>query len=149
VTFDWRRAQLRQDGSEWKLVSGPQVLANFGTNVHDARLALSAVRHYRFTEQHHLGGERPVLSYCAATSAAPRGVMLGLHAQVLLPEQMEVQQVGTAYALTSGKHVVLRLGEQPEEARRLLEVIRSNRYDRLCRLGEPGKPGMTILVRSK
>lgn len=149
VTFDWRQVQLRQDGPDWKLVSGSLVLANFGANVHDARLALSAVRHFRFTEQHRMGGERPVLSYCAAPAQSPRGVPLGMPAQVLQPDKLEVRQQGQTFALCSGEQVVLRMGERPDEARRLMEVIKTNKFDRLCQFGEPGKDGLALLVRSR
>src|SRR5205085_313845 len=63
VPFDWRQVQLRQDGSDWKLASGGLVLADFGPNLHDAQLALSALRHYRFTELHRVGGEQAYLTW--------------------------------------------------------------------------------------
>jgi hypothetical protein len=149
VPFDWRQAQIKQEGADWKLVAGGQVLADFGNNAHEARLALSAVRYYRFTEEHRVGGDQPVVNYCTASMMAPRGVMLGLHSQSLTPEQLQVQQVGDGFALCSGGQVVMKLGGQREEASRLLEVIKENRYDRLCQLGEPGKQGLALLVRSR
>jgi hypothetical protein len=148
IAFDWRQVQLKQNGGDWQLVAGSLVLANFD-KAHEARLALSALRHYRFTEQRRVGGDRPVVSYYAATRQSPRGLMMGLQGQVLLPEQMEVQQVGSRYALCSGKQVVLEMGERRDDATKLLEVIKTNKYDRLCQLGEPGKEGMTLLVRSR
>lgn len=149
VPFDWRQAQVKQEGADWKLVAGGQVLANFGTNSHEAKLALSAVRHYRFTEEHRLGGEKPVVGYCATSLMSPRGVMLGLHAQVLVPDHLQVQQVGEGFALCSNGQVVMKLGERQEEATRLMEMIKTNRYDRLCQLGEPGKQGLALLMRSR
>jgi hypothetical protein len=148
VPFDWRQVQLKQEGADWKLVVGSQTLANFGTNTYEAKLALSAVRHYRFNEERRVGGDQSVINYCTAPAMAPRGVMLGLNAQVLTPDKMEVQQVGTGFALCNGQQVVLALGERKEEATRLLEAIKTNKYDRLCQLGEPGKSGLALLVRS-
>lgn len=149
VAFDWRRVEIKQDGADWKLVTGGQVLANFGANAQEARLALAAVKHYRFTEEHRVGGERPVVGYCTASLMSPRGVMLGLYAQPLTLDQLQVQHVGEGFALCSGSQVVMKLGERREEADRLLEVIKSNKYDRLCQLGEPGKQGLALLVRSR
>jgi hypothetical protein len=41
-------------------------------------------------------------------------------------------------------------GERPNEARALLEVIKRNRFDRLCHIGSDGAgQGMTFLVRSR
>jgi hypothetical protein len=149
VPFDWRRVEARQEGADWKLVAGGQTLANFGPNVTDARLALSAVRYYRFTEEHRVGGERPLVNYCTASMMAPRGVMLGLNTQVLAPEALQVRQVGEGFVLCSNGAVVMKLGDRREEAARLLEVIKANRYDRLCQLGEPGKQGLALLLRSR
>lgn len=148
VPFDWRRVEIRQDGADWKLFAGTQVLADFGPNAAEARLALSAVRHYRFTEERRLAGERPV-NYCAASAMAPRGVMLGLHARVLAPEQVQVQQMGGGFALYEGQQVVMRLGDRREDADRMVEAIKANKYDRLCQFGEPGKPGLAVFVRSR
>lgn len=150
VPFDWRRAQIQQDGSNWKLVCGGLTLANFGPNVNEARLALSAVRHYRFTEKWRTGGEGQVINYCTASGQSPRGLLLGLQAQPLQPEKLEVKKSETgAYALCNGRQVVLQMGQRPDDARRLLEVIQKNKYDRLCQIGEPGKDGLALLVKSR
>ncbi len=143
--FDWRRVDLRQENGDWKLASGSVVLASFGTNQHEARLALSAVRHYRFTEQWHLGS----FSYYLTNGQAPRGVMLGAAAQTFQPDALAVKQVKGRYALCAGEQLVAQFGSTPDEARQLLEVIKRNRFDRLCRLGEAPGQGMTYFVRSR
>jgi hypothetical protein len=150
VPFDWRQVQLRQAPSgEWRLAAGSVVLANFGTNVQDARLALSALRHYRFTEQLRVGSPQPVFTCCVAGNAAPRGLMMGLSGQAFEPDKLEVRQVEGRCCLCNDKQVVLRLGERPEEAARVLDRIKETHVDRMCRMGEAGKEGMTIMVRSR
>jgi hypothetical protein len=149
IPFDWRQVQLKQENAGWLLAAGSLVLANFGTNEHDARVALSAMRHYRFTEQWRMGGgDKPTFSYFLINGQAPRGVMVGVNAQMIQPENLSVRQVGGNYALCAGEQVVVRLGQRPDEARRLLQVIQNNKIDRLCRLGEADAPGMTFLARS-
>jgi hypothetical protein len=149
VPFDWRQVQLRQDQGEWKLMAGGLALANFGPSAQEGRLALSALRHYRFGEQWRLGGERPYLTYFTAPARAPRGLLPGLPAEELNPEQLQVKQLETGYALCQGQRVVLRLRDREDDARKLLDTIKKNRFDRLCRIGEPGKEGMTFLVRTR
>jgi len=54
----------------------------------------------------HLGGNRPAVNYWATSLASPRGVMFGLQGQAFQPESMQVQQVGSEYALCNGSQVV-------------------------------------------
>jgi hypothetical protein len=150
VQFDWRQVQLRQGPSgEWRLAAGSLVLANFGTNVHEARLALSALRYYRFTEQLRVGGAQPVLTCCVAGPAAPRGLMMGLSGQAFQPDKLEVREMDGRCCLCSGQQVVLRLGDRSDEAARVLDRIKQSHVDRLCRVGDAGKEGMTMLLRSR
>jgi hypothetical protein len=148
VAFDWRRATMAQEQGEWRVKVGAVVLASFGASAHDARLALSALRHYRFTEQVRLGGDQPYLTYYVAGGAAPRGVLMGVPVEEFKPDQLELKQVATGYALCQGQRVVLKLRDKPDDGRKLLESIQRNKCDRLCRIGEPGKEAMTFLVRS-
>lgn len=148
VPFDWRRASMVQEQGEWRLRVGGHVLASFGA-AHDARLALAALRHYRFTEQMRVGGDQPYLAYYIANGSAPRGVMLGVPAEEFNPEKLELKQVPTGFALCQGPRVVLRLREKQDDGRKLLESIQRAKCDRLCRIGEPGKEPMTFLVRSR
>src|SRR5262245_23990729 len=149
VTFDWRQVQLRQHQGEWKLMAGSTVLGNFSDQVHEGRLALSAMRYYRFTEQRRLGGSQPYLSYYVVHRAAPRGVMLGIAGEELQPDNLELRQVETGYALCQGKRVVFKLRDREDDGRKLLETIKQNECDRVGRIGEPGKEAMTLLLRSK
>ena len=115
----------------------------------DARLALSSIRHYRFTERLHAGGEQHPLNYYLANSQSPRGLMFGLQGESFQPEQVAVKQAEGSYTLVSGERVLMNFGERQEEAKNLLEAIQRNKFDRLCKLGDPEKEVMTFLVRSR
>jgi hypothetical protein len=147
IPFDWRQAQVRLDNADWRLTAGTQELANFGSDEQAARRALTALRHYRFTEEWRVGAPTPSFTYFLANGQAPRGVMLGVNAVTFRPEALKVRQVEGKYALYSGEQVLARFGARPDEAERLLEVIKRNQFDRLCNLGD-GTHGMTFLVRS-
>jgi hypothetical protein len=150
IPFDWRQVQLRQDNLEWKLQAGSLVLANFGRNDHDARLALSAIRHYRFTEQWRMEGQQSGFNWFTANTQAPLGLMFGLNARALQPDQLAVRQVAGRYALCQNDQVVVPLGERQEQAKALLDAIQRNKFDRLCQLGnaEAGE-GVAFLVKSR
>jgi hypothetical protein len=153
MPFDWRQAQLRVDGGEWKLMVGKVVLARFGSNAVLARQALSALRYYRFTEQWRASGEAGADgeaggAFYLANLQAPRGMMFGLQAAELDPQKVEVKQADGGYAVVAGKQVLMRFGSNKEEAHKLAETIRHDKLDRVCKLGDPGKEAMTLLVRS-
>ena len=56
---------------------GNHVLANFGPNEGDARLAQAALRYYRCTEQVFIGNPRPMLSYFLANGRSSFSVYSG------------------------------------------------------------------------
>jgi hypothetical protein len=149
IGFDWRQVQLRQDESDWKLTAGRTVLANFGPAMNEARLALQAMRYYRFTEQWRVGGQNAYLTYYVAPGTAPRGLMFGLQGEEFKPTQLKVKKVETGYALCQGQRVVLRLREREEDARKVLDSITRANCDQLCKIGKPGQESMTLLVRSR
>jgi hypothetical protein len=149
ISFDWRQVALRQEGAEWKLVAGRTELANLGTNVQDARTAISALRYYRFTEQHRFGGPQPYFTYFPAPGVAPRGLMLGLRGQEIQTKDLKIAQENHEYVLMQKETPVIRLRDREADAKTLLDTIQRNQYDRICRLGEPGKETMSILIRSR
>jgi hypothetical protein len=76
--------------------------------------------------------------------------MLGLPGRELSPDKVQVQPFNGGYALYDGQQLVMNLGGRREDADRLVEAIKANRYDRLSQLGEAGKPGgLMLFVRSR
>jgi hypothetical protein len=147
VPFDWQHVQVRQEEGVWKLAAGSYVVATFGADEEAARQALAAVRHYRFTEHCRVGRPAPVFSYFLVNGQAPRGLLFGLSGQAFQPDKLSVQALGRQWALCEGDRVLLVLDEDGDEARRLLEAIRRNGFDRLCRIGPSEKESMSFFVR--
>ncbi len=147
IPFDWRQVQLRQEEGGWKLAAGSIVLACFGTDAETAQQALAAVRHYRLTEQCRVGAPEPVFCYYLSNGQAPRGLMFGLPSIAFQPSKLSVERLGSIWALCEAQKVLILLGDQVEDARRLLEVIQHQQFDRIIQLGPPEHPAMTLLVR--
>jgi hypothetical protein len=147
--FDYRQVRLRQDHGGWKLAAGSFVLADFGGDERAARLGLSAVQFYRFTEQCQVGASPERFSYLLAGGQAPRGTMFGVDGRSFQPEQLEVRQVGGRWAVCAGDEPLIQMGERQEDVRRVLKAIRNLQCDRLCRLGTADGKGMTFLVRTR
>jgi hypothetical protein len=149
VPVDWQRAGLRQDADGWKLVAGTTTLANFGSHDRDARLALAAVRYYRFTEHGAVGHPQPLFSYFLVNGQAPRGAMLGLQHDTFHPQTLAVRQTGDGWGLYDGARPILNFGDHPDEARQALRIIRRYQFDTLCRAGQPDAGAMTFFVRAR
>jgi hypothetical protein len=149
VPFNWRQARMRQDNGVWQLATDNYVLASFGTDEEAARHALSVLHYYRFTEHYRIGRPQPSFSFFLINGQPPIGVMFGLGAQAFQPDKLSVQKLGLNWSLCEGDRVLAMLGEKQGEARQLLELIQTHKFDRLCRVGSPADGGMTLLVRSR
>ena len=85
VAFDWRRVEMRLDRNAWRLTSGSLELANFGADENAARRALEAIRYYRFTEQHFIGGAERHFTYFLVNGLAPHGLPFGVAGEPFQP----------------------------------------------------------------
>lgn len=148
VTFDWRQVKLKQDKADWKIVAGSLELGNFGPAIHEARQALMAIRHYRFTEQCRLGGANAYMTYYVAAGNSPSGVLLGVPAEEVKVEALDVRKLAAGYAVCQGARVVFQLRDHEADAKRLVDTMKQHNCDRVCRIGGGGAEPLTILVRS-
>jgi hypothetical protein len=146
--FDYRQAEVRRDKNEWALVCGNHVLANFGTNQMDARLAWNTLQYYRFTEQCLIGRPTPTFSYFLIGGQPARGLKFGIPVQPFRPETVLVRAQGQAWAVCAGEQPLV-VFERIEDARELAEAIQRFRFDHLCRIGNTPGYGMTFFVRTK
>jgi hypothetical protein len=146
TTFDWRQVQLRQEGGQYIVAAGSLVLGRFH-NDRDARMAQSAVQHYRFTEWNHIGRPQSFCSYFLCSGEAPRGQYLGVQAEAIPLDKLSVAQVENRWAIMAGEKPLVWFGSRPEEARVMLNVIQREQFDRLCHIGDDH--GLTFFVRSR
>jgi hypothetical protein len=146
--FDYRQAEVRRDKNEWKLVCGNQVLANFGTNQMDARLAWNTLQYYRFSEQCLIGRPAPAFSYFLVGGQPARGLKFGIPVEPFRPEAVVVRELGQGWAVSAGEQPLVDF-ERLADARELAEAIQRHRFDHLCRIGNTPGYGMTFFVRTK
>jgi hypothetical protein len=146
VPMDFRQVHLTHD-RDWKLVLGDYVVANFGANEHDARLAEMAFHTSRFTEQCLIGHPKPVFSYFLVNGRPPHELPLGADAIAFRPQDLNVREVNGAWAIYEASRPLFRFGNNSAEAKEALQAIQSQGFDACCRLGQ-GEQGMTILART-
>jgi hypothetical protein len=147
LPFDWRRVQMRQIGGQWVVGFGEVTFASLASE-EEARLALTVLRTYRFTEWRRVGQGEESFSYFLINGQTPHGVMVGLTAEAFQPEALSIRQVGNRHAICLGGNPLVTLGERVEEAQELLREIKRQRFDHLCRVGTTGQP-LTFLTRSR
>ncbi len=147
VGFDWRLAQVRLDGREWKLTAGSLVLADFGPDQEAARRALDVIRYYHFTEQCRVGQPEPRFTYFLVNGLAPRGVPFGVPSVPFRPDALKARPAEGGVALCDGDRALITLGG-PDEAADLLAVIRRQRFDLLCHVG-PAEGGLSFLAKAR
>jgi hypothetical protein len=144
---DWRQAQVQEDGNLWKLTDGHDI-AKF-TSKREAQQALSTLLYYHFTERVQVGSAKPHFTYFLVDGQVPHGPVIGVHCELFQPERLRVVQVGDRWTISNGERVLLSFDDQQEEARHVLDVIRQQKCDRLCRIGMTDEFGLTFLARSR
>jgi hypothetical protein len=150
LRFDPNRVVVENDRGAWRLHFGKQVLATFG-NPFEARLALSVLQYYRFTELYQIGSPAPVLSYFMVHGQPPHGLRFGVPTQAFNPELLTVQQMGPAreWMVCDKGQPILNCGNQRDDAEQVVDVIRQYQFDHLCRIGPVGPMSMTFLVKGR
>jgi hypothetical protein len=146
VPLDFRQVHLTHN-RDWKLVLGDYVVANFGSNEHDARLAEMAFHTSRFTEQCLIGHPKPVFSYFLVNGRPPHELPLGAEPIAFRPQELNVREVNGAWGIYDANRALFAFGNKAAEAKEALQVIQSQGFDACCRLGQ-GEQGMTILART-
>jgi hypothetical protein len=149
LAFDWRQVQLRKEGGDWKLAAGSRVLADFGADEHAARLGLYAMQYYRLTERRQIGGPSASFTYFLTGGQPPRGMMFGMDGQPFQWNRLQTRQIKGHWTICDGEQPLVEMGDKAEDANRVLEIIRNQQVDHLCRLGTADGRGMTLLVRSR
>lgn len=147
VGFDWRQAGVRRDPDGWVLHCGARVLARFGADAETARKALLAMQHYRFTEMIQVGSGQPVCQVFTVAGRPPLGELFGVASLPVTVDKVAVQAVEGRYALVQGGEALLALGDRAEDGLQLLDWMRRQKIDNLCRLPTTDGNGMVFFVK--
>ena len=148
TAIDWRQVNLKKDSTTWKVMSGDQEVAQF-INEHDANMAVSVIQHYRFTERIQVGQGKGRFSYFLSDGKVPVGAQIGVHTELMPPDRLKVVQTGGQWTINNGDRVFLSFGDRSDEAQFVLDVIKKNKCDRLCRIGLSDDYGLTFLARTR
>lgn len=150
LPIDWQQVELKNEHGEWRLQVGTNlVLANLGKDEREAKKALAAMRHYRFTEQCIIGKPDPSLRFFMVNGEAARGLMLGVESVNFVPDKLKISQSGKSYYLSDGRKKLVDVGTNEEDAQLALKTIQKQHCDRMCKIGSgTDANGMRYFVRT-
>ncbi len=148
VRFDYRNLELQQIGGSWKIVEGGHWLLDFGSNKHEAELALKTIQHYKMNSHCFVGRPHPSMDYWLVDGRAPVGSMDGEDAIEFNPEKIEVKQISGRWKIVEGDHWILDFAGERDEAEAAFRIIRKYGFSYLCFVGRPD-PSMTYFHAKK
>jgi hypothetical protein len=133
LPFDGRRLDLRREGGEWVMYSDRTPVAHFGPAERDARSALEVLQQFHVTDLCRVG--ETGYGFFLSNGRAPTGTVVGTPAKRLRTEALNVRQVGGAWAVCEGTHVLFDCGDRADDARHLLAAIKGYHFDHVTSLG--------------
>lgn len=148
-SFDWRRAELRREGTSWKLVVGRETLADFGGRESDAREALRTIQYYRFTERCEIGASAMPFVYYLVNGQAPRGLRFGFRNTSFAPDRLGLRQLDGCWMICEGERPILHGGASEADAKQVLQAIQRYKFDNWCEMSGSDQGGLSFLVRER
>jgi hypothetical protein len=137
AVFDPKTLSVQSLNGSWKIVDEKHWLFDFGRNPAAARRAAEVMRHYRMDRICRVGRRDPIMSYLLSKGGTPTGALAGEDCIAFDPRRAAVSKVQGRWKIVSGKAWIFDFGDQPEDARRALAVIRRYGFTHVCWVGRP------------
>jgi len=130
LPFDTRRARAVQSGGSWRIMDGPQLLADAGNDEQSAMLAEAAIHHYRFDRRCTVGG--PWNTYWKAGDSFASDKMGGAACLGFNPTTVHLARVGRDWKLVDGVSWIATFADNKVKAEATLALIRANGISAKC-----------------
>ena len=148
VKIDPRRIEVRKDGPEWVVASGPEVLGRFGPTEWAARDAARTVQDAKFTEFCKLGGVSG-LTFFLVNGKAPTRAPFNAQGRNFDNSALKVQQINQKWAVTDAGKQVFEVGSE-QEGETIVRVLKAYGFDQTAHLSASGaKGGITFLIKNR
>ncbi|MGL6075652.1 MAG: hypothetical protein ACRC8S_15970 [Fimbriiglobus sp.] len=142
--IDPRKLEVRRDKTEYQVVSGVDVVAQFGGSEWAARDATRFIQENRFTEFCQLGE----MSFFLINGQPPTKIPFQADAHPFQPKEIQVRTVNKRSAVCDGVGREIIAASSPEEAEAMVKVIQGFQFDRLCRVPLTNNRQLTYFVKS-
>jgi hypothetical protein len=145
-SFDPSAVQLVWSDRRWQLMTGPDVLKDFGRREAEARQALRLILELGLSQYGTVGAPSPVMEYWLASGQAPRGNAMGLHVLPVDGATLRVEAVQSQWCLRDGQRVLFNFGLRAEEARQALAIIQKYGFTEVGVVGQAAPSMMVFLA---
>lgn len=146
IAIDPKGVELKRDRSDWKLVYGSEVLANFGPSEWSGRDALKLVQEQRFTEFCRFNAE---VTFFLVNGQAPTKVPFAVQATRFDREAIKVKAAsGGKYGIYEGSGRQLFACDSEKEAQQLLKMLQEYGFDTSCQIGLGAKSSLRFLAKT-
>lgn len=138
--FNTKRARAVLAGGGWKIMDGPQQLADAGGDEQNAMLAEAAIHHYRFDRRCTVGG--PWNTYWKSGDSFASEKMGGAECIGFNPTTVHLVRVGREWKLVDGVSWIAGFADNKAKAEATLSLIRANALSARCAV----RPDNPVLV---
>jgi hypothetical protein len=144
IVFKPGNVQVKNVNGRWKLVDGNNGLFDFDRDRDAAIRARDVIRYYRMDQVCYVGRPDASLVYLTSEGKAPLGKKSGEDCVAFNPQNLKVEQIRGRWKLADGNHWVFDFGNNINEAKQSLELIRRYQFRYSCFVGRPN-PDFTYL----
>lgn len=146
IVIDPKAVELKRDKSDWKLMHGSDVLANFGASEWSGRDALKLVQDQRFTEFCRFNAD---VTYFLVNGQPPARVPFAVQATRFDRDSLKVKlSSGGKYGLYEGQGRQLFVCDTEKEAEQLVKVLKEYGFDTTCQIGLGSKSSLRFLAKT-
>lgn len=142
VSYNYKTAQVKKIGNDWKIVDGNHWMFSFGNKVGEASRALQIIKAYKMGHSCFVGRPDPSMEYqlTARSQRAPSGNRLrGEDCIAFNNSNVKVKyfQAQNTYKIVDGNMWMLDFGRNRQEAMLALRAIKKHRFNQQCFVGRP------------
>ncbi|CAN5322345.1 hypothetical protein BH11PLA2_BH11PLA2_00780 [soil metagenome] len=147
IVIDPRKIELRRDKSAFVIVSGNEVLANFGTDEWAARDAIRVIQDARFSEFCKLGTSG--VTFFLVNGIAPTRVPFHARQTKFDPGSLRAKEFNGKWCVMDITGKPLLLAGDEAEANQLLKVMKAFNFDTVAVVGNSPTNNMRFLAKSR
>jgi 2-haloacid dehalogenase len=134
--------QVKQAGSDWKIVDGSESVLDFGASETNANRAKEIITHYKFDRICFVARPNPPMTYFTVNGGAPVGPIAGEDAIAFALDQVRAELSSVNWIVTDGASILLNFGTNRFAALHAVAIIRNYGFTHQCFVGRPKAPMM-------